>query len=49
MAVPEYRGKGAEEEHRIIFDAAIKRDINLAAVTLENHILKGLEHTLKIF
>tara|TARA_Y100001970_G_C14183423_1_gene831122 strand:- start:217 stop:876 length:660 start_codon:yes stop_codon:yes gene_type:complete len=49
MAVPEYRGKGAEDEHKIIFDAAINRDVEIASETLEKHILKGLENTLKIF
>ena len=49
MAVTEYRGKGAEEEHQKIFNAAINRDSEEASKTLETHILKGLEHTLKIF
>ena len=49
MAVSEYRGKEAEEEHKIIFEAALKRDTKLASDTLEKHILKGLEHTLTIF
>ena len=49
MAVTEYRGKEAEEEHKIIFEAALKRDTKLATETLEKHILKGLDHTLTIF
>ena len=47
MAVIEYRGKEAEEEHKKIFDAALSRDADGAALTLETHIVKGLEHTLK--
>ena len=49
MAVTEYRGKGAEEKHQKIFNAAINRNSEEASKTLETHILKGLEHTLKIF
>ena len=49
MSVAEYRGKMAEEEHKKIFEAAINRNSKEASETLETHILKGLEHTLKIF
>ncbi len=49
MSVPKYRGKMAEEEHKKIFEAAINRNSKEASETLETHILKGLEHTLKIF
>ena len=49
MAVTEYRGKDAEEEHKIIFEAALNRNPEEASKTLETHILKGLEHTLTIF
>ena len=49
MAVIEYRGKEGEEEHKKIFEAALNRDADLAARTLETHISKGLEHTLKAF
>ena len=49
MAVAEYRGKSAEEEHKKIFEAALNRNSKEATETLEIHILRGLEHTLKIF
>ena len=49
MAVIQYRGKEGEEEHKKIFEAALNRDADLAAQTLETHISKGLEHTLKAF
>ena len=49
MAVIEYRGKEGEEEHRKIFEAALDRDSDQAAKTLETHITKGLGHTLKAF
>ena len=49
MAVTEYRGREAEEEHKIIFEAALKRDTKLATETLEKHILKGIDHTITIF
>ena len=45
-----FKAKGEfSEEHKIIFEAAIKRKTKEASETLEIHILKGLEHTLKIF
>ena len=49
MAVAEYRGKEAVEEHKKIFKAALERNPEEASNTLKTHILKGLEHTLKIF
>jgi DNA-binding GntR family transcriptional regulator len=49
MAVIEYRGKEGEDEHKKIFEAALNRDANGAATTLETHITKGLGHTLKAF
>ena len=49
MAVTKYRGKEAEDEHKILFEAALKRDTKLATNTLKTHIIKGLEHTLSIF
>ncbi|MBD1147968.1 GntR family transcriptional regulator [Pelagibacterales bacterium SAG-MED31] len=49
MAVKEYRGKESEEEHKKIFEAALNRNSKEASETLETHILKELEHTLKIF
>ncbi len=47
MLVLTYRGQEAVEEHRHIFDAALVRDGALAAMHLETHIRKGLEHTLR--
>ena len=49
MAVIEYRGKEGEDEHKMIFEAALNRDAGGAAKTLETHITKGLGHTLKAF
>ena len=49
MAVAEYRGKSAEDEHKKIFEAALNRNSKEASETLQVHILNGLEHTLKIF
>ena len=36
-------------EHKKIFEAALNRDADSAAATLETHITKGLGHTLKAF
>jgi len=49
MAVAEYRGSEAVEEHKKIFTAAIERNSEKASDILKTHIIKGLEHTLKIF
>ena len=49
MLVLTYRGEEAVEEHREMFDAALARDVERAAKTLQTHIEKGLEHTLAAF
>lgn len=49
MIVLTYRGAEAAKEHREIFDAALKRDVDRACTTLKNHIERGLEHTLAAF
>lgn len=46
MLVLTYRGAEAVEEHRNMFDAALAREGQRAASYLEEHIIKGLEHTL---
>ena len=49
MLVLTYRGEEAVEEHQEMFDAALARDVERAARTLQTHIEKGLEHTLAAF
>lgn len=49
MLVLTDRGAVAVEEHQKVFDAALARDIDTAAVTLQTHIDKGLEHALAAF
>ena len=49
MLVLTYRGNEAVEEHREMFDAALARDVERSARTLQTHIEKGLEHTLAAF
>ncbi|MDC0489736.1 GntR family transcriptional regulator [Paracoccaceae bacterium] len=49
MLVLTYRGEEAADEHRKVFEAALARDIDIAAETLKTHIDKGLEHTLAAF
>jgi len=46
MLVLTYRGSVASDEHRMMLDAALARDVGAAVSVLENHIRKGLEHTL---
>lgn len=46
MLVLTYRGKEAVEEHRDMFEAALARDAEAAALHLEMHVMRGLEHTL---
>nr|WP_044007858.1 GntR family transcriptional regulator [Jannaschia sp. CCS1] len=45
MLVLTHRGQEAVEEHRVMFDAALARDADGAAIALETHIIRGLEHT----
>ncbi|MBO6791631.1 MAG: GntR family transcriptional regulator [Dinoroseobacter sp.] len=46
MLVLTYRGEAAVYEHRKMFEAALNRDADSAAKYLEEHIVRGLEHTL---
>ncbi len=46
MLVLTYRGAEAVGEHRAMFEAALERDAEGAAKLLEQHIVRGLEHTL---
>lgn len=49
MLVLTYRGEDAVAEHRDMFDAALKRDADLASKVLKKHIDLGLAHALKAF
>ena len=49
MLVLTYRGKEAAKEHKLMFDAALARNVDLAADRLKTHIENGLEHTLAAF
>lgn len=46
MLILTYRGEAAVDEHRKMFEAALNRDADSAAKYLEEHIVRGLEHTL---
>lgn len=49
MLVLTHRGEEAVQEHREMFEAALNRDVERAARTLQTHIEMGLEHTLGAF
>jgi DNA-binding GntR family transcriptional regulator len=49
MLVLTNRGQVAVQEHKEMFDAALARDIDGAAKSLQSHIEGGLEHTLAAF
>ena len=49
MLVLTNRGQVAVQEHKEMFDAALARDVNGAARSLQTHIEGGLEHTLAAF
>lgn len=49
MLVLTNRGQVAVQEHKAMFDAALARDIDGAARSLQSHIEGGLEHTLAAF
>ena len=49
MRVLTYRGEQAVEEHREMFESAIKRDTKVAVKSLKEHIENGLRHTLDAF
>ncbi|MCY4139119.1 MAG: GntR family transcriptional regulator [Rhodobacteraceae bacterium] len=47
MLVLTYRGEEAVREHRKVFELALARDVEGARVALEEHIMNGLNHTLR--
>ena len=49
MLVLTYRGEEAVDEHHAMFQAALERKVDLCAEILEQHIIKGLNHTLSAF
>ncbi|MCR9236887.1 MAG: GntR family transcriptional regulator [Alphaproteobacteria bacterium] len=46
MLILTSRGAEAVEEHRIMFEAALRRDTDTAVEALEKHIRRGLDYTL---
>lgn len=46
MLILTSRGAEAVEEHRIMFEAALRRDTDTAVEALEQHIRRGLDYTL---
>ncbi|AXI47542.1 GntR family transcriptional regulator [Sulfitobacter sp. SK012] len=46
LLVLTYRGDVATNEHRMMLEAALARDVTTAVSILEEHVRKGLEHTL---
>lgn len=49
MSVLTNRGAEAIKEHKSMFDAALKRDVDKAQTALKQHITRGLKHSLKAF
>ena len=49
MLVLTHRGDEAVDEHKLMFDAALGRNIELASQSLKSHVENGLSHTLKHF
>lgn len=46
LLVLTFRGAAAAEEHRLMLEAALDRDVPKAKAVLERHIREGLSHTL---
>ena len=49
MLVLTYRGDEAVREHKNVFEKALARDVTGARAALEEHIVNGLNHTLRHF
>ena len=47
MLVLTYRGEEAVREHRKVFELALARDVGGTRAALEEHIMNGLNHTLR--
>ena len=49
MLVLTHHEDEAVDEHKLMFDAALGRNIELASQSLKSHVENGLSHTLKHF
>lgn len=47
MLAESFRGKAVVEDHKLLFDLALKRDIEGACAVVRRHIQSGVEHVLK--
>lgn len=47
MLAQSFRGKAVVDDHKLLFELALKRDIEGARVVIRRHIQSGVEHVLK--
>lgn len=46
MLAASFRGAGVVDDHKALFDLALKRDVDGALVMLTSHVTRGVEHVL---
>ena len=46
MLAVSFRGQGVVDDHRALFDLALKRDVDGALAMLASHVNRGVEHVL---
>jgi DNA-binding GntR family transcriptional regulator len=47
MLAQSFRGKAVVDDHRLLFELALKRDVEGARAIIRRHILSGVEHVVK--
>jgi DNA-binding GntR family transcriptional regulator len=47
MLAQSFRGKAVVDDHRLLFELALKRDVEGARAVIRRHILSGVEHVVK--
>jgi DNA-binding GntR family transcriptional regulator len=47
MLAQSFRGKAVVDDHKLLFDLALKRDVEGARAVIRKHIRSGVEHVLK--
>ncbi len=47
MLAKSFRGQAVADDHKLLFDSALKRDVDAAQAIIARHVQSGMEHVLR--
>ncbi len=47
MLAKSFRGQAVADDHKLLFDSALKRDVDAAQAIIARHVKSGMEHVLR--